>query len=203
MRRWWIAGIVAVVVALVAWWLPTKRAVDIITQPLREDAVARERQAELASDFAGEPFREAFAARALTDGQPFARLRIPSLDVDLYVAQGIGADPLRAGAGHYPDSAYPGRRGNVAISGHRSSYGEPFRAIDRLQARDAVLLVTPDKRYRYVVVAQVDGHPNPWVTSANDWTVIAPTEGPTLTLITSDPPGTDRNRLVVRLRLED
>ena len=42
---------------------------------------------------------------------------------------------LRRGPGHYPGTPLPGARGTVAIAGHRTTYGAPFRRLDKLDAR--------------------------------------------------------------------
>ena len=71
-----------------------------------------------------------------------ARLEIPRIGVDEIVVAGVGVDDLHKGPGHYPDTPLPGERGNVAIAGHRTTYGAPFHDIDELQPGDEVVATT-------------------------------------------------------------
>lgn len=201
MRRWhwWVVGIAAA--AGVALWVANLVGTGLLLKPVVDDARARKLQAGLERAFRSEAYARAYRGRALEDGQPFGRLRIPSLRVDVIVVEGLFDHVLEAGAGHYPGTAYPGERGNVAIAGHRTEFGAPFRHLDRLSEGDVAILHTPEGRFRYEVAGPVDGHTNPWVTGPNDWAVVTRTRRPSLTLTTTDPPGTDRNRLVVRLFL--
>ena len=65
-------------------------------------------------------------------------------------------DDLRKGPGHYPGTALPGVRGNVAIAGHRTTYGAPFQDIDQLKPGDEVVLTTDHRPLRL----PGDGHPH-------------------------------------------
>ncbi|MDW8810905.1 sortase, partial [Streptomyces scabiei] len=62
------------------------------------------------------------------------------------------ADVLDKGyVGHYPGTAQPGRPGNLALAGHRTTHGEPFRHLDRLVPGDEVRVETRDAVHTYVV----------------------------------------------------
>jgi sortase A len=99
--------------------------------------------------------RLAFAARSLgrriEAGDPVGRLRVPAIGLDTVVVEGTGGDELRAGPGHYPDTALPGQRGTVAIAGHRTTYGAPFRHVDELGRGDRIELATPYGDFAYRV----------------------------------------------------
>jgi sortase A len=99
--------------------------------------------------------RLAFAARSLDrrtdDGDPVGKLLIDRIGLESVVVEGTNAGDLRAGPGHYPDTPLPGQRGTVAIAGHRTTYGAPFRKIDKLRARDTIELVMPYGRFTYRV----------------------------------------------------
>jgi sortase A len=99
--------------------------------------------------------RLAFAARALTrrsePGDPVGRLRVPAIGLSTVVVQGTDAGDLRAGPGHYLHTALPGQRGTVAIAGHRTTYGAPFRHIDELRRGDRIELAMPYGRFTYRV----------------------------------------------------
>ena len=99
--------------------------------------------------------RLAFRARALarrTDpGGPLGRLAVPRLGVSTVVVEGTGRQELRTGPGHYPQTPLPGERGTVAVAGHRTTYGAPFRHVDRLRAGDRLRLTMPYGRFTYRV----------------------------------------------------
>ena len=84
-------------------------------------------------------------------GDAIGRIELPSLDRDFFVIEGTKTDDLRKGPGHYPDTPLPGERGTVAIAGHRTTYGAPFRHIDDLSRGDAVHLEMPYGTFTYRV----------------------------------------------------
>ena len=113
--------------------------------------------------------RAAFLARALnrrTDaGDPIGRIRIPEIGVDKVIVEGTDGGSLRKGPGHYPETPLPGIRGTVAVAGHRTTYGAPFRDLDKLEDRDEVLVETPYGRFVYAVEREQIVEPTAtWVT---------------------------------------
>jgi sortase A len=99
--------------------------------------------------------RLAFRARALkrrlTAGDPMGRIVIPAIGVSDVFVQGTGSADLRKGPGHYPATPLPGERGTVAIAGHRTTYGAPFRRVDKLDPGDRIELRMPYARFTYRV----------------------------------------------------
>jgi sortase A len=99
--------------------------------------------------------RLAYASRALNrrtdDGQPLGRIRMPSIGVSSVVVAGTNTSSLRRGPGHYPGTPLPGARGTVAIAGHRTTYGAPFRRLDKLSPGDRVEVSMPYGRFVYRV----------------------------------------------------
>jgi sortase A len=99
--------------------------------------------------------RLAFRARAfdrrLEPGDPMGRIVMPTIGVSEVFVEGTGADDLRTGPGHYPATSLPGERGTVAIAGHRTTYGAPFRDIDDLDRGDRIELRMPYGRFVYRV----------------------------------------------------
>ena len=99
--------------------------------------------------------RLAYAARALNrrtdDGQPLGRIRIPSIGVSSVVVAGTGTADLRLGPGHYPGTPLPGARGTVAIAGHRTTYGAPFRKLDKVGKGDRIEVRMPYGTFVYKV----------------------------------------------------
>lgn len=93
-------------------------------------------------------------------------IKIPKIGLDTVVVEGVGVEELKKGPGLFPDCAvqptddcvegakYPGEEGNVAISGHRTTYGAPFFRVNELQPGDTIDLVSGPIRYRYKVRAQ-------------------------------------------------
>jgi len=154
------------------------------------DLQANKIQGQLKTEFAsmGDP-------RLAKEGEPLTRLEIPKFGVDVIVVQGTSLTALRAGAGHYPSTPLPGARGNVAIAGHRTTYGRPFNRIDELRPGDEIILTTPVGRYVYKVSQM------PWVTDPYDWTVTGPSNGYLLTLTSCHPKGSAQHRIIVRAKL--
>jgi sortase A len=99
--------------------------------------------------------RLAYAARALNrrtdDGQPLGRIRIASIGVSSVVVAGTDTASLRLGPGHYPGTPLPGARGTVAIAGHRTTYGAPFRKLDKLGRGDRIEVRMPYGTFVYRV----------------------------------------------------
>ena len=137
-----------------------------------------------------------YKAGKLEDGDALTRLKIPALDVDVVVVEGTSASALRAGAGHYPKTPLPCTEGNVAIAGHRTTYGRPFSNVDRLKSGDIVILETPAGSCTYEVSRA------PFLTAPTDFSVVAndPTSS-TLTLTTCHPKGSAKERLIVKATL--
>ena len=97
----------------------------------------------------------AFAARSLDrrtdDGDAVGRLRIDRIGLSSVVIEGTNADDLRRGPGHYPATPLPGQRGTVGIAGHRTTYGAPFRKIDKVRRGDDIVVTMPYGRFTYRV----------------------------------------------------
>ena len=138
-----------------------------------------------------------YRAGKIKPGDALTRLEIPKLDVDVVVVEGTSPAALRAGAGHYPNTPLPGETGNVAIAGHRTTYGRPFNRMDELVDGDKVILTTPIARHVYEIMG------DPFVVEPTDWSPIEdfPPRGSFLTLTTCHPEGSDAYRLITRARL--
>ena len=99
--------------------------------------------------------RPAFRARAfdrtLENGDAVGRLVMPAIGVSEVVVEGTDAGDLRSGPGHYAQTALPGQRGTVAIAGHRTTYGAPFRRVDELESGDRIELRMPYGDFAYRV----------------------------------------------------
>lgn len=106
-------------------------------------------------------------------GKPFALIHIPRFGSHWEprpVLEGTKLSILDEGVGHYADTAMPGQIGNVALAGHRVTYGRPFFQIADLQAGDAIVLETVDGWYTYRMTSEE-------IVSPRDVAVIAPVPG--------------------------
>src|SRR5439155_10780092 len=100
-------------------------------------------QQRLDRQLASPALQQAYREHRVQSGDSLTRIKIPAIGVDVVVVEGTSASALRAGAGHYPATKLPCEAGNVAIAGHRTTYGKPFANIDRLTTGDLIILRTP------------------------------------------------------------
>jgi len=84
-------------------------------------------------------------------GDAIGKVAIPSVNLSEYVVEGTSTGDLRKGPGHYPSSPLPGERGTTAIAGHRTTYGAPFRRLDKVRRGDTITVDTPYGRFVYGV----------------------------------------------------
>jgi sortase A len=84
-------------------------------------------------------------------GKPIGRIEIPKIGASYVIVQGTDVDSLRNGPGHYPATSFPGESGTVAIAGHRTTYGAPFRSIDSLHKGHHIILKMPYGTFTYAV----------------------------------------------------
>jgi sortase A len=179
----------------------TIAGIALISYPFYTDSKARDRQEDLARHFRTSSLKGAYEQGQVPTASPLTRLVIPRLQVDTIVVQGVSKKALDTGAGHYPTTPLPGEPGNVAIAGHRNTFGKPFADLDKLKPGDRVSVLTPLGRHTYEMVPAFDNHPNPWVVKPTDAGVLAPTSEAMLTLTTCHPKGSARQRLIARLKL--
>ena len=85
------------------------------------------------------------------EGDALARLIIGKIGVDVIVVEGVDAESLRDGPGHYPGTPFPGDDGNFVLSGHRTTYGAVFHNLDDLREGDRITVETPSGGYDYEV----------------------------------------------------
>jgi LPXTG-site transpeptidase (sortase) family protein len=75
------------------------------------------------------------------------KLTVPRLGYSEVVREGVGLEVLAVGPGHYPQSAWPGQRGDVGLAAHNVYW---LRFGD-LVAGDAIVLETRYGSFRYRV----------------------------------------------------
>jgi len=129
--------------------LITDAAVTLLWQEPISAVVAHREQSRLKEALIEPPAR--VIRRMPLPGDAIGRIDIPAIGVRDYVVEGTDLENLRKGPGHYPDTPLPGDPGTVAIAGHRTTYGAPFRRIDELDRGQEVAVDMPYGRYVYRV----------------------------------------------------
>ena len=130
-------------------------------------------------------------------GMPVSRIEIPRLGVKKVLVGGVDAESLMKGPGLFPNSPLPGQLGNVAVAGHRTTYGAPFEDLDKLVVGDVIAFDTPRGRAEYRVTRE------PYNVFPSMVEVVE-TKDPnraTLTLVTCTPKWTAWKRLIVEAEL--
>ena len=147
----------------------------------------------------------------LEAGDPVFRLAIPSIDVRKMVVEGVGVDDLRKGPGHYPscrpefgkplctdfEEVFPGEKGRVIVSGHRTTYGAPFWGLDKVQNGDEIHIDTLWGTYVYTVFKKEIVQPDTAVV------VVSVDNAAELVLTTCNPKFSASERLVVYARMSE
>jgi sortase A len=126
------------------------------------------------------------------EGSVVARIQIPTIGVDQYVVEGTAENDLQEGPGHYIGTAMPGQAGNVAIAGHRTTYGAPFNDLNSLALGDDIDLTTDAGVTFHYVVTQA-----PVAVAPTDVQVLNSFGDNRLTLTTCNPRYSASQRLVV------
>lgn len=189
-RRWARRSISGLAVAMVL------AAVGVLGYPFYTNLYQDRVQDGLDNQLASPELEQAYRDGSVGEGESLTRLIIPSLDVDVIVVQGTSPRALRAGAGHYPETPLPCQLGNMAIAGHRTTYGRPFHNIDMLAPGDDIILETPVGTCTYKV------NKEPFVVEPTDFSVLDRTSTGTLTLTTCHPKNSAAKRLIVQADLQ-
>ena len=171
-------------------------AAGVIGYPFYTNLVQDRLQGQLDRQLASPELRDAYLDGRIGEGDSLTRIQIPRIGVDTIVVEGTSASALRAGAGHYPSTPLPCEEGNVAIAGHRTTYGRPFHDLDQLEPGDRITLETPIGQCTYEM------QDAPFIVAPTQIEVVANTPGEArLTLTTCHPKGSARERLVVSAKL--
>ncbi|HEY5025774.1 MAG TPA: class E sortase [Acidimicrobiales bacterium] len=126
------------------------------------------------------------------EGAVVGRLQIPSIGVDQYIVEGTSEADLSKGPGHYIGTSMPGQAGNVAIAGHRTTYGAPFYNLNALKVGDQISLISNSGQQLTYVVST-----SPVAVSPKDVAVLDSSSDNRLTLTTCNPRFSSSQRLVV------
>lgn len=129
-------------------------------------------------------------------GSAYAVIEIPRIGLDMVVVQGTDYTSLKAGPGHYVDTADPwDGTGRVGIAGHRTTYLHPFFNLDQVLPGDTIELLTGFGAYTYTVTK------NFVLPEATAGVVLRQTSQPTLVLTTCNPRYASSQRLIVEADL--
>ena len=183
--RWGLSGLSGALVLA---------AIGLLGYPFFTNIYQTRLQSRLAHQLATDPsLAQQFRNDAVPVGDSLTRLQIPAIGVDVVVVEGTSEQALQAGAGHYPGTPLPCEMGDVAIAGHRTTYGRPFANVDRLKVGDRIILTTPVGSCSYSVDR------SPFVVLPNDTSVVANTPGQyTLTLTSCTPKGSASHRIIIK-----
>ena len=123
--------------------------------------------------------------------QEIGIIEIPKIGLRHKVMHGITLRNIDHGPSHWPGTPLPGEPGNVVFMGHRVTHSHPFRRIHELVPGDEILFEIAGVKSRYVVT----GHE---IVTPNRLDIVNPTAEPIVTIFACHPPGSARQRYVVR-----
>jgi sortase A len=112
----------------------------------------------------------------LDDGL-IGRLEIPRLRLSVIVMEGDDDATLARAVGHVAGTALPWERGNAVLAGHRDTF---FRPLKDLREGDEIRMTTTRGTFDYRVIRTE-------IVEPDDLSVLAPTPGRALTLVTCYP----------------
>ncbi len=171
-------------------------AIGLIAFPLFSNIFAGVNEGHLSSELKSPSIRQEFINGDVGVGQSLTRIKIPAINVNVVVVQGTTLNALEAGVGHYANTPLPCEVGNVAIAGHRTTYGKPFANMDKLAVGDTIELDTPIGNCTYKISEA------PLTVLPTDTAVVNNTPGKfEVTLTTCTPKYSASHRLVVHATL--
>jgi LPXTG-site transpeptidase (sortase) family protein len=129
--------------------------------------------------------------RAATPIVKIGEIQIPKIGLVHPVFEGVTLTVIDHGPGHWPGSAVPGQLGNSVFAGHRVTHSHPFRRINELVAGDEIIFKMQNGTFTYKMTGSQ-------VVSPKDVHIVNPTSDATVTLFACHPPGSARQRYVVR-----
>jgi LPXTG-site transpeptidase (sortase) family protein len=121
-------------------------------------------------------------------------IEIPKIGLAHRVMEGITMRNIDLGPSHWPGTAFPGQNGNAVFAGHRVTKTKPFRNIDQLVPGDRVFFTVQGVRSEYSVTGTE-------IVNPRDVHIVNQTPNPTATIFACHPPGSARQRIVVRMDL--
>lgn len=130
-------------------------------------------------------------AETHSEGDILCILRIPCIDSENPVREGVSEGVLADSLGHEPETAMVGDKGNCVIAGHRNySFGQYFNRLNEVALGDMIYVDTATDTYSYSVT-------DIKVVEPEDLSVLEETDTETLTLYTCTPLYLATHRLVI------
>ncbi|RFU67344.1 class D sortase [Peribacillus saganii] len=125
------------------------------------------------------------------------KISIPKIGLNAMIVPGINQKSLKNAVGWMPSTTLPDEQGNMVLAGHRShTYGKFFNRLGELTKEDVITIRSLSGTYTYKVY-QIE------VVKPTDVSVIQPTGGKTLTLVTCHPLNSNKYRLIIKAVQED
>jgi sortase A len=161
-----VAGLVAGVALLadglltIVWQEPLTAVQQSRSQSaLRNDLAGLQKTLAAAPRVAREPGARRMRRQALAllharpAGAALGSLTVPRIGLKTVVVESTEHGALTKGPGHYKGTVLPGMDGTVGLAGHRTTYGAPFRKVDRLVPGSRIVLAMPYGTFTYRVTA--------------------------------------------------
>ena len=119
-------------------------------------------------------------------------LSIPKIDLTVGIGEGVDMTTLKYSVGHFPETAMPGQKGNLCLTGHRSyAFGQFFNRLDELEKNDEIIIESKGNTYKYIVTETK-------VVKPEEVSVLDQSEDSQITLITCTPIRVGSHRLVIK-----
>lgn len=80
------------------------------------------------------------------------RIEIPAIKLSAVFYDGVTANVLALGPGHWPGTPLPGDPGNSVLSGHRTTHSHPFLNLDRLRVGSVIRISLANRQLTYSVL---------------------------------------------------
>lgn len=143
-------------------------------------------------------------------GAPVFRMHLPTIEEKpMMVVEGVDTDELKLGPGHYPscrpgfepplctnyEETFPGERGRVIVSGHRTTYGQPFWSLDEMEPGDPIHFETRWGDFTYRVTDKE-------IVPADSQAIVVESDKYEVVLTTCNPKYSASERLIVYAELE-
>lgn len=184
-----VAGIICVVVGIV---VITYAIYPVLAFKYSKKSLFYETEL---TDLAPEYFEE--YEKKVVEAPKDNRLVIPKIGVDAPIVEGQDESVLWQGVWRHPSSAFPGEKGNVAISGHRFQFRPPhkrtFYLLNELWTNDYIIVYFGGKEFDYKVS-------DSYIISPDETKILEKGDEEKLTLYTCTPLFTQTNRLVVEAK---
>lgn len=160
----------------------------------------------------GQEVKNGYDPAAPGSAKPTVSILVPKLDINAPIVLSDSLsdkallEDLKRGVIRYPTTAFAGQNGNMVLSGHSSNYSwiesdynYVFRSIGKLQPGDEIIVRVKQengKSFDYIYVMRSHA-----IVTPDNPEIFQASEGPTLTLVTCWPLGTQLKRYVVTAEL--